>query len=139
MRLLPSCAGCTIGPSMDDMQMRSRVVRSVATGVSGGLFSGLVGGGGGVVMIPLLTGFLGMSQHRAHGTSLAIIILVAAAGAMPYVVSGHVDWGLALGLGVTSTVAAMVSARAMVAMPDVWLRRAFALVLLAAAVRMLLG
>ncbi|TAK61977.1 MAG: hypothetical protein EPO22_07900, partial [Dehalococcoidia bacterium] len=51
----------------------SREVRSVLTGVAGGAFSGLTGVGGGAVMVPLLTGPLRLSQHRAHGTSLAII------------------------------------------------------------------
>ena len=55
-----------------------------ALGVLGGTFSGLTGVGGGAVIVPLLTGRIGLSQHRAHGTSLAIIMFVAAVGALPY-------------------------------------------------------
>ena len=39
-------------------------------GVLAGAFGGLVGLGGGVVMVPLLTGWLGFHQRLAQGTSL---------------------------------------------------------------------
>jgi len=43
---------------------------SFLIGFLGGLFGGLVGLGGGIIMIPLLVGILNLNQHKAHGTSL---------------------------------------------------------------------
>jgi uncharacterized membrane protein YfcA len=47
----------------------------------GGLAGGLVGVGGGVLFVPALTIFLGLSQVEAESTSLLMIVIVAAIGA----------------------------------------------------------
>jgi len=47
----------------------------ILTGSAGGLLSGLFGVGGGFVMIPLLSILLGLDQHRAQGTTLAIMMM----------------------------------------------------------------
>jgi len=46
----------------------------LAIGFASGLFAGFFGLGGGVVLIPALVYFLGMSQHKAQGTSLLALI-----------------------------------------------------------------
>jgi len=43
---------------------------SFLIGLLAGIFGGLVGLGGGIVMIPLMVGILKVGQHKAHGTSL---------------------------------------------------------------------
>jgi len=47
----------------------------------GGLTGGLVGVGGGVLFVPALTIFIGLSQVEAESTSLLMIVLVALVGA----------------------------------------------------------
>ena len=47
------------------------------TGAAGGFLSGILGGGGGAIMVPLMTGPLRMRQHTAHGTSLVVIVVTA--------------------------------------------------------------
>lgn len=49
--------------------------------VAGGLAGGLVGVGGGVLFVPALTIFLGLSQVEGESTSLLMIVLVALIGA----------------------------------------------------------
>jgi uncharacterized protein len=46
----------------------------IGFGVLVGIFSGLMGLGGGSVMIPIMVLLLGMTQQQAHGTSLAVMI-----------------------------------------------------------------
>ena len=46
----------------------------VAFGLLVGVFSGLMGLGGGAIMIPIMVLALGMTQQQAHGTSLAVMI-----------------------------------------------------------------
>ena len=46
----------------------------IAFGIIVGVFSGLMGLGGGSVMIPIMVLALGMTQQQAHGTSLAVMI-----------------------------------------------------------------
>ena len=54
----------------------------VGIGLVSGLFAGLAGIGGGVVIVPASVLLLGLDQHRAQGTSLAAIVLTAIAGSV---------------------------------------------------------
>lgn len=72
-----------------------RAASAIAVGLVAGLFAGLLGVGGGIVMIPLLVGVLHLTQHHSHATSLAAIVLIAAAGALRFALDGSVDWGAA--------------------------------------------
>jgi uncharacterized membrane protein YfcA len=47
----------------------------------GGLTGGLVGVGGGVLFVPALTIFIGLTQVEAESTSLLMIVIVAVVGA----------------------------------------------------------
>ncbi len=71
-----------------------------AIGTAAGLFSGLFGVGGGVVMVPLLILLLGMDERRATATSLAAIVLIASAATITQGAYGtlHVLEGLLVGL-----------------------------------------
>lgn len=80
-------------------------------GAAAGFFGGLVGLGGGIVLVPLLTGIAGLSQHRAHGTSLAALVFTGAAGAATYAFAGTVDIWAAATLAVTAVLTAGLGAR----------------------------
>jgi uncharacterized membrane protein YfcA len=66
--------------------------RCVLAGLVAGLAGGLFGVGGGVILVPLLTGGFALSQHRAHGTSLAVIGISALAGLVIYGAFSRVAW-----------------------------------------------
>lgn len=70
---------------------------SFLIGLLSGVFGGLVGLGGGVVMIPLMVKFFRFNQHQAHGTSLAALVFTGLTGAATYSFKGNVD-PLAAGL-----------------------------------------
>src|SRR4029450_4714625 len=67
-----------------------RYARLGAIGLAGGLFSGLLGVGGGVVMVPLLVLFGGYGQRNAHAVSLGAIIPISAAGVLTFGVAGEI-------------------------------------------------
>lgn len=115
----------------------SRELRSVLTGVAGGAFSGLTGVGGGAVLVPLLTGPLRLSQHRAHGTSLAIIMFVAVSGVVGYARAGNIDWRLVSALVPGAVLGVIAGAKAMVKVPAVQLRLLFGAFLFFVAFRQL--
>jgi hypothetical protein len=97
----------------------------MVTGVAGGAFSGLGGAGGGAIMAPLLTGQPRLSQHRAHGTSLAVITFVAIAGALGYWRAGNVDLRVVAALVPGSVAGGYASASAMTRVPALQLRLLF--------------
>jgi uncharacterized protein len=87
-----------------------RAATSIAVGIVAGVGSGLLGVGGGFVMIPLLVAALHLTQHRAHATSLAAIVLIATAGSLRFAVDGSVDWRAAGLLALGSLVGAPLGA-----------------------------
>jgi uncharacterized membrane protein YfcA len=70
--------------------------------VAGGLAGGLVGVGGGVLFVPALTIFLGLSQVEGESTSLLMIVVVALVGAYRQNAYGNVRIREALTIGALS-------------------------------------
>ncbi len=106
-------------------------------GLAAGVLSGFFGIGGGVIIVPALVFILGLSQHQAQGTSLAVFALpVGLIGAYTYWKDGSVVVPGALVLAAGIFIGSYFGATRAVALPDDVLRRAFALVLVIVAVRM---
>jgi uncharacterized protein len=62
-----------------------------------GVFSGLMGLGGGSVMIPVMVLAFGMTQQKAHGTSLAVMCVpVVLPAVIKYWRHDNVDWRVAM-------------------------------------------
>jgi len=93
-----------------------------------GLLSGVFGIGGGVVIMPALIYFAGFDQHRATGTSLAILLPPIGLGAaLEYYRHGAVDIRAALIVAVGVFVAAWLSAMVANRLPGSYLSLAFGL------------
>jgi hypothetical protein len=60
-------------------------------GLVAGVLGGLVGVGGGVIMVPLMTEILKFRQQEAHGTSLVAVVFTAMAGSFIYYLHGSAD------------------------------------------------
>lgn len=115
------------------------ILAGLLLGLVAGVMAGVFGVGGGVILVPGLTMALGLGQHRAHATSLAAIILTAAAGTAGFAVQGSVVAGTAALVAVGAVAGALVGARVMSRIPATGLRIAFGVLLLAVAVELLLG
>jgi uncharacterized membrane protein YfcA len=68
----------------------ARTLKLAATGTAAGLFSGLLGVGGGSVIVPLLVLWLGYDERKATGTSLAAIVVIAAMATLAQGAYGNV-------------------------------------------------
>jgi len=64
---------------------------SLLAGAAVGVFSALMGVGGGIVAIPLLIGLVGLELERVAAASIGIIAFAAPAGVLAYALSG---WGV---------------------------------------------
>lgn len=74
-------------PDNDDNISHSVIAHSLL-GLVGGLLCGLLGVGGGIIMIPILTIVLRYPTHKAIGTSSASIIATSLGGMIAYIVLG---------------------------------------------------
>jgi uncharacterized membrane protein YfcA len=77
-----------------------RTLKLAVIGTLAGVFSGLFGVGGGIVIVTLLILWLGYEEREATGTSLAAIVLIAAVACAVQAAYGnvHVDKGLLVGV-----------------------------------------
>ncbi|HET6452767.1 MAG TPA: sulfite exporter TauE/SafE family protein, partial [Armatimonadota bacterium] len=108
-------------------------------GVVTGVLSGLLGVGGGFVLVPMMVYLLGMNQHRAHGTSLAVISMVVLSSAIFYSRHGHVDWLVAMEMMIGGVVGAAIGAKVCTLICARRLRRLFGILMILVGLRMLYG
>jgi len=113
-----------------------RTVGAAALGLAAGFLGGMFGIGGGLVIVPGLVIWLAMDQHRAHGTSVAVIVGAATASVTPFALRGEVDWTSAAWILSGSMIGAYAGATLVSRIPAVWLARAFVALTIVAAIRM---
>lgn len=109
------------------------VLAGAAAGVAGGLF----GVGGGLLLVPILTSGFHVTQHEAHGTSLAVIGATAIASIVVYALHHNVAWLTAGLVAVSSVLTARWGARLARRTSARGLARAFAAFLVLVALRLL--
>lgn len=86
-------------------------IACTTAGALAGLASGLTGLGGGTVLVPMLTSLAGLSQHVAHGTSLASLAAASVVSSTTYLARGAADVPTAALVAVTGAATSRVGAR----------------------------
>ena len=94
--------------------------------VVGGLAGGLVGVGGGVLFVPALTLFLGLSQVQGESTSLLMIVIVALVGAIRQNSYGNVNVRNAIVIGALSPIGVLIGVGIANQVPERALQLSFA-------------
>lgn len=118
---------------------RSFDPRILIVGIAGGFVGGFFGVGGGIVLVPLILWVLKTERHRAHATSLAAIIVIAISGMAGFAVEGQVNWVVGVGLALGGVLGAAYGASLMDRLSPTALRNVFAVVLIVAGLRMVIG
>ena len=80
-------------------------------GLAAGFVSGLLGVGGGIIIVPLLSGILRMPLKRALGTSLLAIVALVIPGTIVHAALGHIDWAIFAALTLGAVPGARIGAR----------------------------
>jgi uncharacterized membrane protein YfcA len=110
----------------------------IAIGIGAGVLSGLFGIGGGIVIVPALIYLAKMTPQTATGTSLGVFLMpVGILGAMTYYRAGHMNVRVTLWVALGLFMGAYFGARLAQTLTSVQLKRAFALLLLFVAGRLL--
>ena len=78
----------TTKEQMLEQSRKSRIIKSVFGGVAIGFICGFVGAGGGMMMLFVLTSFLGYEMHVAVGTSVFIMSFTALTGGISHFIIG---------------------------------------------------
>ena len=114
------------------------VIAYLLLGLVAGTFSGLIGIGGAIIIIPVLVLLFGLSQHVAQGTTLALMVPpIGLLAAWTYYKAGLVNLKVAGLICLGFFIGGFVGARFATTISDEILRKIFGVVLLVASVKMI--
>lgn len=118
---------------------KGRKLKYLVTGGLAGLANGLFGAGGGLFLVPLLSGWAKLPRRRAFAASVGIILPLSVVSAVIYWFRGGLDlsgaWGYLLG----GALGGLVSGKVFRRVPVSWLRRGFGLLIVYGGIRAMLG
>ncbi len=114
------------------------IVILILIGALAGSISAFMGIGGGLIIIPLLVLLLNYSQKAAQGTSLAILsIPVTLIATINYYKTGYVNISHVLIMAAGFVIASYFASKYALSLPDVYLKKVFAVFLILYAIKLL--
>ena len=110
----------------------------IVTAIPAGFAAGLFGIGGGAVMVPAMVVLLGMTQHNAQGTSIGLMLLpIGGLAAYNYYAQGQLNVKYGAIIAVAFFVGGYFGSKMSLGISEVWLKRAFGILMLFIAVKMI--
>ena len=110
----------------------------ILIGISAGLLSGVVGVGGGIIIIPLLMLLIGLDQHQAQGTSLAVMLPpIGILAAWNYHKAGFVEWKYAMIIAATFIIGGYLGSRWAVTIDARTLKKIFGVIMLVGGLKLI--
>lgn len=114
------------------------IVLYMFLGLVAGVFSGLIGVGGGIIIVPALVLLFGMSQHQAQGTTLALLVPpIGLLAAWTYYKQGYVDLRIATFICIGFFLGGFVGAKIATALSSPALEKVFGIALLLISLKMI--
>ena len=117
------------------MQAKTKYALS---GTAAGLVNGLFGGGGGMVLVPLLTRWCRVEEKTAFATCVAVILPFCVVSAAVYLLRTPFDFTQALPYLLGGLAGGFVGGKLFPRVPAPWLRYLFAAFLVYGGIRYLL-
>ena len=112
----------------------------ILIGLAAGFFGGMVGLGGGIIMIPAMIYFLGITQHQAQGTSLAVMLPpIGIMAVYNYYKIGAVNFKFALVIATTFIIGSYFGSKIAVDISTDTLKKIFGIAVILMGLKMLIG
>lgn len=116
--------------------MTSFDLKLLVIGFGVGIMSGMLGVGGGIFLVPIMVGWFAIPQHKAHATSLLVVLPTAIVGSFIYGQHQQLNFFMAANLTVGAMGGALVGAHYLKKIPAAQLKRLFGLMLFLVGLRM---
>lgn len=118
----------------------STIIILICIGLSAGILSGFVGIGGGIIIVPALVFFLGLSQHAAQGTSLFVLAMpVVILAVLNYWKTNNVNWQYGLVIALTFVVGGFIGSKLSLKLSPSIVKLIFGVILAYVSVRLMLS
>ncbi len=113
-------------------------MKTILIGIITGFANGLFGAGGGTIVVPAMERILGVEEHKAHATAIAVILPLSMISAGIYMQKQAVDWSTVFYVSIGGVVGGYIGAKILNKIPSKWLHKVFGLFMLVAAIRMII-
>jgi uncharacterized protein len=114
------------------------IILYILLGLIAGTFSGLIGIGGGVLIVPALVYLFGLTQHQAQGTTLALLVPpIGILAAYEYYRHGMVDIRIAAFVCIGFFLGGLIGARFATVLSNTVLEKVFGFAMLIVALKMI--
>jgi len=110
---------------------------AVLTGALAGLINGLFGGGGGMIVVPMLVMLLKCNPKKAHATALLIILPLSITSGLFYAAFGSLDLQVGVPVTIGVILGGVLGAFLLSKLSSKWVVIIFSIVMAAAGVKML--
>lgn len=118
----------------------STILILLAIGLSAGVLSGFIGVGGGIVIVPALVYFLGLTQVQAQGTSLAMMLPpIGILAAYNYYQADAMNWKYAAVLAVAFVIGGFFGSRLSLKMDEALVKFIFGVIMLLVAIKFIVS
>jgi len=116
------------------------VIILVLIGLFAGILSGFVGVGGGIIIVPALVFFLGLTQHQAQGTSLFVLSMpVVIFAVINYWKTDNVNWKFGLIVASTFLVGAYLGSKLSLKLSPGMVKLVFGILLAYVSIRLMMS
>ena len=110
----------------------------IVIGLMAGVFGGIFGIGGAIIMIPAMVYFLGVDQHTAQGTSLAVMLPpIGLFAAYNYYKAGQVNLWYAVIIAVSFMIGGYFGSKIALNLPEHIMKKVFGILLIIMALRLI--
>ncbi|MCX7955157.1 MAG: sulfite exporter TauE/SafE family protein [Bacteroidales bacterium] len=117
--------------------MINEILILIIIGFVAGILGGMLGVGGGIIVIPALVFFLGLTQKQANATSLAFMLApTGLLAVINYYKAGYVNVKYAIILSIAFFVGAYFGSLWAIKMPVETLRKIFALFIIVVGIKL---
>lgn len=115
----------------------TEVLVLILIGISAGVLSGLFGIGGGVLIVPALVFFIGMTQHEAQGTSIGLMLLpIGILAAYNYHKTGNLDVKAGLIIALFFVLGGYLGSKLSLSLSEAFLKKVFGLFVILVGIKM---
>ena len=116
----------------------STILLLLLIGLVAGVFSGMIGLGGGLIIIPALLWLLHMNQHEAQGTSMALMLPpIGLLAVINYYKAGALNLKYSAIIAAAFFIGGYFGSKWALSIPETVLRKVFAVTLILVAIKML--
>lgn len=114
-------------------------IKVIITGLFCGLINGMLGSGGGVVSVMMLSYFLKIENKKAHATTILIILPLCIISSGIFIKNGLYNMDLILKVGLGSVLGGIIGAKLLARLSSRCIHYVFGGILIISSVRIFIG